>query len=144
NVIDKVLVGRSLSSLHVLAIAMLALAIAEPAYSYLRNTVFGHLASQVNAELSGRLYRHLVGLPLNYFKQRQTGQIIARVREMAQIRQFLTGSTLMLLLDLIFVTVFLAVMFHYAKTLTWLVIGSLFIYFLLWLIAGPIIRKKVE
>ncbi|HAS6077390.1 TPA: type I secretion system permease/ATPase [Vibrio vulnificus] len=144
NVIDKVLVGRSLSSLHVLALAMLALAIAEPAYSYLRNTVFGHLASQVNAELSGRLYRHLVGLPLTYFKQRQTGQIIARVREMAQIRQFLTGSTLMLLLDLIFVTVFLAVMFHYASTLTWLVIGSLVIYFVLWLIAGPLIRKKVE
>ena len=144
NVIDKVLVGRSLSSLHVLAIAMLALAIAEPAYSYLRNTVFGHLASQVNAELSGRLYRHLVGLPLNYFKQRQTGQIIARVREMAQIRQFLTGSTLMMLLDLIFVTVFLAVMFHYASTLTWLVIGSLVVYFVLWLIAGPLIRKKVE
>ncbi|PQJ84996.1 type I secretion system permease/ATPase [Aliivibrio sifiae] len=144
NVIDKVLVGRSLSSLHVLAIAMLALAIAEPAYSYLRNTVFGHLASQVNAELSGRLYRHLVGLPLTYFKQRQTGQIIARVREMAQIRQFLTGSTLMLLLDLIFVTVFIAVMFHYASPLTWLVIGSLVIYFLFWLIAGPLIRKKVE
>ncbi|MBD1566687.1 type I secretion system permease/ATPase [Vibrio sp. S12_S33] len=144
NVIDKVLVGRSLSSLHVLAMAMLALALAEPAYSYLRNTVFGHLASQVNAELSGRLYRHLVGLPLTYFKQRQTGQIIARVREMAQIRQFLTGSTLMLLLDLIFVTVFIAVMFHYASTLTWLVIGSLVIYFLLWLIAGPLIRKKVE
>ncbi|MDE1231283.1 type I secretion system permease/ATPase [Vibrio aestuarianus] len=144
NVIDKVLVGRSLSSLHVLAMAMLALALAEPAYSYLRNTVFGHLASQVNAELSGRLYRHLVGLPLTYFKQRQTGQIIARVREMAQIRQFLTGSTLMLLLDLIFVTVFIAVMFHYANTLTWLVIGSLVIYFLLWLIAGPLIRKKVE
>lgn len=144
NVIDKVLVGRSISSLHVLAMAMLALALAEPAYSYLRNTVFGHLASQVNAELSGRLYRHLVGLPLTYFKQRQTGQIIARVREMAQIRQFLTGSTLMLLLDLIFVTVFIAVMFHYASTLTWLVIGSLVIYFLLWLIAGPLIRKKVE
>lgn len=144
NVIDKVLVGRSLSSLHVLAMAMLALAIAEPAYSYLRNTVFGHLASQVNAELSGRLYRHLIGLPLTYFKQRQTGQIIARVREMAQIRQFLTGSTLMLLLDLIFVAVFIAVMFYYASTLTWLVIGSLIIYFLLWLIAGPLIRKKVE
>ncbi|WP_442958450.1 type I secretion system permease/ATPase [Photobacterium frigidiphilum] len=144
KVIDKVLVGRNLSSLHVLALAMLAMAIAEPVYSYLRNTVFGHLASQVNAELSSRLYRHLVGLPLTYFKKRQTGQIIARVREMAQIRQFLTGSTLMLLLDLIFVIVFIAVMFHYASTLTWLVLGSLVIYFVLWLIVGQVIRRKVE
>ncbi|WP_114786216.1 type I secretion system permease/ATPase [Vibrio tetraodonis] len=144
NVIDKVLVGRSLNSLHILGIAMLAMAISEPIYSYLRNTIFGHLASQVNAELSGRLYRHLVGLPLNYFKQRQTGQIIARVREMTQIRQFLTGSTLMLLLDLIFVIVFIAVMFNYATMLTFIVIGSLAIYFLLWVLVGPWIRKKVE
>ncbi|MDR0219278.1 MAG: type I secretion system permease/ATPase [Enterobacteriaceae bacterium] len=144
NIIDKVLVGRSLSSLYVLGLAMLALAIAEPLYGFLRNTVFGHTASQINAELSGRLYRHLVGLPLAYFKQRQTGQIIARVREMAQIRQFLTGSTLMLLLDLIFIVLFLGVMFHYSSLLTGIVIGSLVLYFLLWITAGPIIRHKVE
>ncbi|NRA72608.1 MAG: type I secretion system permease/ATPase [Gammaproteobacteria bacterium] len=143
NLIDKVLVGRSISSLHVLGLAMLAMALAEPLYSYLRHKVFGHLASQVNAELSGKLYRHLIGLPISYFKQRQTGQIIARIREMAQIRQFLTGSTLMLLLDFIFVTVFLTVMFYYAPILTWIVIGSLVVYFLLWCIAGPIIRRKV-
>ncbi|MBD1226108.1 type I secretion system permease/ATPase [Xenorhabdus griffiniae] len=144
NVIDKVLVGRSISSLHVLGMAMLALALAEPLYGFLRNTVFGHTASQINAELSGKLYRHLVGLPLPYFKQRQTGQIIARVREMAQIRQFLTGSTLMLLLDLIFIILFLGVMFHYSSLLTWLVISSLVLYFLLWIAVGPIIRRKVE
>ncbi|MDB6370399.1 type I secretion system permease/ATPase [Photorhabdus bodei] len=144
NIIDKVLVGRSLSSLHVLGMAMLAIALAEPLYSFMRNTVFGHMASQINSELSGRLYRHLAGLPLQYFKQRQTGQIIARVREMSQIRQFLTGSTLMLLLDLIFVIMFIGIMFYYAWILTWIVIGSLFVYFVFWVIAGPVIRRKVE
>lgn len=144
NIIDKVLVGRSLSSLHVLGMAMLAIALAEPLYSFMRNTVFGHMASQINSELSGRLYRHLAGLPLQYFKQRQTGQIIARVREMSQIRQFLTGSTLMLLLDLIFVIMFIGIMFYYAWILTWIVIGSLFVYFVFWVVAGPVIRRKVE
>ncbi len=115
NIIDKVLVGRSLGSLHVLALAMVALACAEPLYGFLRGQVFGHLANQVNAELSGKLYRHLVGLPIGYFKARQTGQIIARVKEMAQIRQFLTGSTLMLVLDLLFILLFVGVMFHYAR-----------------------------
>ncbi len=143
SLIDKVLVGRGVSSLHVIALAMLGLALAEPMYTYLRGNAFGHLASKVNSELSSRLYRHLTCLPLSYFQQRQTGQIIARVREMAQIRQFLTGSALMLVLDLIFVGVFLAVMFNYAPLLTWLVIGSLVIYFVLWLIAGPIIRARV-
>lgn len=143
SIIDKVLVSRGLSSLHILALAMLALAVADPFYSYLRSKAFGHLASKVNSELSSRLYRHLTSLSLGYFQQRQTGQIIARVREMAQIRQFLTGSALMLVLDLIFVTVFIAVMFNYAAILTWLVIGSLLIYFVLWLIVGPVIRAMV-
>ena len=34
---------------------------------------------------------------------------------MAQIRQFLTGSTLMLVLDLLFILLFVGVMFHYAR-----------------------------
>ncbi len=136
--------GRSLGSLHVLALAMVALACAEPLYGFLRGQVFGHLANQVNAELSGKLYRHLVGLPIGYFKARQTGQIIARVKEMAQIRQFLTGSTLMLVLDLLFILLFVGVMFHYAPRLTACVLGSLLIYFLLWLLIGPLVRRKVE
>lgn len=143
NVIDRVLVSRGMSSLKVLAIAILALAIVEPLFSYLRGKIFTNLASQVNSELSARLYRHLLTLPLNYFMHRQTGQIVARVREMNQIRQFLTGSALMLVLDTIFILMFLVVMFNYAGILAWIVLGSLVLYAIFWLIIGPILRNRV-
>jgi ATP-binding cassette subfamily B protein RtxE len=143
NIIDRVLVGRSLSSLQVLALAMLVLALFEPAYGFLRSWLFGNFASKVNAELSGRLYQHLTALPMGYFQKRQSGDIIARVSEMAQIRQFLTGSALTLVLDLVFVGLFVAVMFTYAPKLTWLVLGSLVIYFLFWLVVGPLLRARV-
>ena len=143
NVIDRVLVSRSISSLNVLAIAILALALAEPLFSYLRGKIFTNLASKINSELSGKLYRHLLTLPLSYFSKRQTGQIVARVREMNQIRQFLTGSALMLVLDIIFILMFLVVMFNYAKILTWIVLGSLVLYVVFWLSIGPILRQRV-
>ncbi|WP_051035747.1 type I secretion system permease/ATPase [Photobacterium marinum] len=143
NVIDRVLVSRGISSLHVLGIAMLVLAVFEPVYGHLRSWLFAHLASKVNAELSTRLYQHLVALPLGYFQQRQTGEIIARVREMGQIRQFLTGSALTLLLDMTFVGLFVAVMFSYSDRLTWLVLASLLVYFLFWLAIGPVLRARV-
>lgn len=143
NVIDRVLVSRSLSSLQVLGIAMLALALFEPLYGFMRSWLFTNLASKVNAELSSRLYQHLVTLPLGYFQQRQTGQIIARVHEMGQVRQFLTGSALTMVLDLAFVGLFLGVMFSYAPTLTGIVLGSLAIYFFFWLAIGPILRARV-
>jgi ATP-binding cassette subfamily B protein RtxE len=143
NIIDMVLVHRGLSSLQVLSLAMLGLALAEPLYSYLRGKAFAHFSSRVNSELSSRLYRHLITLPLDYFGQRQTGQIVARIREMTHIRQFLTGSALMLVLDSVFIVMFLGVMFYYAKPLAWVVIASLVLYATFWLMVGPILRFRV-
>ncbi|CCN45282.1 conserved membrane hypothetical protein [Vibrio nigripulchritudo MADA3029] len=144
NVIDRVLVSRSLTSLHVLGLALFALAVFEPIYSYMRSWLYANLASRINSELSARLYSHLVALPMSYFNHRQTGQITARVREMDQIRQFLSGSALTMLLDLLFVGVFIAVLFAYAPLLTWVVLGSLVLYFLFWLTIGPSLRSKVK
>ncbi|EKT58417.1 type I secretion system permease/ATPase [Providencia sneebia] len=144
NIIDKVLVGRSLNSLHVLAIAIIGIALAEPIYSFIRNKIFSYTSMQISAELSGKLYRHLMALPLNYFKIRPTGKIIARIREMTHIRQFLTGSTLMLFIDLLFVILFIAFLFSYSALMTWILLGSLVIFFILWMILGPIIRQQTE
>jgi len=144
NVIDKVLVSRSLSSLQVLALAMMALALFEPIFSYLRGWLFSNLAGKLTAELNSRLYRHLLALPMSFFNQRQTGQITARVKEMDKIRKFLSGSALSMLLDLLFIFVFIAVLFAYAPKLTWLVLGSLLLYFLFWLCVGPTLRARVN
>ncbi|WP_145524725.1 type I secretion system permease/ATPase [Yersinia vastinensis] len=144
TMIDKVLVGRGVGSLMVLGIAMIALAIVEPCYTFLRSWLFSHLSSRVGAELNSGLYHHLLGLPLDYFAAQQTGKTIAKVREMEQIRSFLTGSALTMLLDLIFVGTFIAVMFCYSKSLTWIVIFSLVCYLLFWLSVSGLLRKRVE
>lgn len=144
NVIDKVLINRSLSSLQVLAIGMLALAIYEPVFLYLRSWLFANLSGKLSAESNSRLYRHLLALPLSFFNQYQTGQITARMREMDKVHNFLSGSALSMVLDLIFICVFIAVLFSYAPMLTWVVIASLLLYFLFWLSIGPILRHSVN
>ena len=144
NVIDKVLVSRSLSSLQVLAFALMALALFEPIFSYLRAWLFSNLACKLNAELNSRLYRHLLALPMSFYNQRQTGQITARIREMDKVRQFLSGSALTMVLDFLFIFIFIAVLFAYAAKLTWLVLGSLVVYFLFWVAVGPTLRSRVN
>ncbi|MGE4799776.1 type I secretion system permease/ATPase [Yersinia hibernica] len=144
SVIDKVLVSRGMGSLLVLGIAMIALAIVEPCYTFLRSWLFSHLSSRVGAELNSGLYRHLMGLPLGYFAGQQTGQTIAKVREMEQIRSFLTGSALTMLLDLLFVSTFIAVMFRYSSQLTGIVLCSLLGYLLFWRAVGGGLQRRVE
>ncbi len=57
-----------------------------------------------------QLFHHLLALPIGYFQARRVGDSVARVRELENIRSFLTGSALTLVIDLIFTFVFLAVM----------------------------------
>ncbi|MCT7375557.1 type I secretion system permease/ATPase [Chelativorans salis] len=143
-VIDRVLVSRGLQSLEVLAIGMLGIALFNPLMEYLRGLVYAHLASCVNAEFSTKLFRHLVHLPLGFFTKRQVGEIIARVRELDHIRRFLIGSALILLLDLVFVGVFVAFMYSYAVDLASIVLGSFVVYLVFWIIVAPFLRRCMK
>jgi len=146
-VIDKVLVHRSLSTLDVLIVAFLAIAIFETALGALRTYVFSHTANRIDVELGARLFRHLLALPIAYFQARRVGDSVARVRELENIRNFLTGSALTLAIDLFFTFVFLATMFIYSGLLTWIIIGSLPLYVAVSAITTPIFsapaRRKI-
>ncbi|CAO3424110.1 type I secretion system permease/ATPase [Azospirillum doebereinerae] len=142
-VTDKVLVHRGLSTLDVLMIGLVAIAVFEAVLGGLRTHVFAHTTNRIDVELGARLYRHLLALPIGYFQARPAGGSIARVRELESIRQFLTGSALTLVLDLFFTVVFLAVMALYSTTMTVLVIASLPAYVLVSVLVTPVFRARL-
>lgn len=117
-IIDKVIVHASLSTLHVMAIALLCVAIFETGLGILRLFTFTHTTRRLDLSLSAQLFRHLLQLPLSYFESRRVGDTIARVQELENIRQFLTGTALTVVLDGIFVVVYLALMAFYSVKLT--------------------------
>ncbi len=143
-VIDKVLVHNGLTTLHVLAVGMLALTVFETVLGGLRAYVLYHTSSRIDVELGARLFRHLLALPLAYFEARRVGDTVARVRELESIRQFLTSSTVTLVVDVLFTGVFLAVMFFYSPLLTLIVLGVLPVYVALSLGATPIFRARLN
>lgn len=143
-VIDKVLVHRSMSTLDVLIVAFLAIAVFETVLGALRSYIFAHTTNRIDVELGARLFRHLLALPIAYFQARRVGDSVARVRELENIRNFLTGSALTLVIDLFFTFVFLAVMFIYSSLLTWIVIASFPFYIAVSAIATPIFRYRLD
>lgn len=143
-VIDKVLVHQGLSTLDVLAIGLLAVSLFEVLLSGLRTYLFSHTASRVDVELGAKLYHHLQGLPVAFFLSRPVGTIVARVRELENIRNFITGTTLTLVIDLVFTVVFLAVMFHYSPTLFWVVAATIPFYVGLSIVVTPILRRRLN
>src|SRR2546421_4782211 len=143
-VVDKVLVHRSLSTLEVLAIGLVAIALFETILGVLRTYLFSHTTNRIDVELGARLFRHLLALPIGYFQARRVGDSVARVRELENIRNFLTSSGLTLVIDLFFTVVFIAVMFYYAPFLTWIVIGSFPLYIGISVGATPAFRRRLD
>jgi len=143
-IIDKVLVHRGLTSLDVLVFALIVVSVFEVLLGGLRTYVFSHTTNRIDVELGTRLFKHLMGLPIAYFGARRVGQTVARVRELENIRNFITGSGLTLVVDLAFTFVFFAVMFKIADILTWIVLASIPFYIALSVIVTPILRRRVE
>ena len=128
----------------VLAIGMVTIAIFEAVLGTLRTYLFAHTTNRIDAELGGRLFRHLLTLPLAYFQARRTGDSVARVRELENIRNFLTSSALTLVIDLFFTFVFLGVMFLYSPLLTMIVLGSVPVYIAISAGVTPAFRVRLD
>lgn len=143
-VIDKVLVHQSLTTLDVLAFGLAVVLIWETALSGLRNWLFAHSTNRVDAELSSRLFRHLLQLPLSYFEARRVGDSVARVRELDGIREFLTSNAVTVVIDLFFTIVFFAVMYLYSPLLTLVVALSIPIYAAISVVITPHLRSLLD
>ncbi len=143
-VMDKVLVHCGLTTLDVLAIGLLVISIFEVAMTALRTYVFSHTTNRIDVELGSKLFRHLLALPLAYFQARRVGDSVARVRELENIRNFLTGQALTSVLDLFFSVVFLAVMAFYSGWLTLIVLVSLPCYIAVSSSITPLLKARLE
>jgi ATP-binding cassette, subfamily B, bacterial HlyB/CyaB len=144
TVIDKVLVHRGLSTLEVMVAGLALIAVFEAVLSGLRTYLFSHTSNRIDVELGGRVFRHLMRLPLAYFESRRVGDSVARVRELETIRQFITSSSVTLVLDLAFCAVFIGVMFVYSATLAFVVCAALPLYALLSVATTPAFRRRLD
>ncbi len=143
-VIDKVLVHRGLTTLDVLAVGLLGVVCFEAVLGALRSYIFTHTTCRVDVELSSKLYRHLLTLPLSYFENRRIGETVARVRELETIREFLTSSASTLLIDLLFTVLFLIVMWFYSPFLLLIVVVSILLYIVISIVVTPPLRARIE
>lgn len=143
-VIDKVFVHSNLSTLDVLIVALLVVSVFDVVLNGVRTYLLSHTSNRVDVELGVRLFKHLLSLPLSYFESRRTGDTVARVRELDTVRNFLTGSTLTLLIDLVFVFLFLGVMYLFSPLLAAIVMGALPLFFLVSFLVTPFMRAKLE
>ena len=143
-IMDKVLVQQNMKTLNVISIGLAIVYLFEVLMTGLRSYVFAHTSSRIDVELGGQLFSHLLKLPLNYFEARRSGDSVARIHELENIRNFLTSNTIILVLDILFSIIFISIMLYYSVKLTMVVLATLPLYFLVGILFTEPLRNKLD
>ena len=122
-VIDKVLVHQAYSTLQVLGIGIVIALLFDGMLGFLRSYMLLQATSRIDIRVAKRTFSHLLALPIQFFEQATAGVLTKHMQQTASIREFLTGSLFLTVLDATALFVFVPVLFFYSVELTFVVLG---------------------
>ena len=141
-IIDKVIAQRSLDTLQVLGIALMAVTIFEGLLGSLRTFMFADTTNRIDMRLGAEVIDHLLRLPVGYFDRRPVGELGTRIAELEKIRNFLTGEALTTVIDAAFSVIYIAVMALYSWILTLIALIVVPIQVAITLVGAPLFRRQ--
>ncbi len=143
-IIDKVIAQNSIDTLQVLGIFLLIVAVFEAILSSLRTYLFVDTTNRIDMTLGSEIIDHLFRLPLRYYDRRPVGELASRINELENIRQFLTGTALTVVLDSVFSVVYIVVMFIYSWLLTLVALATIPLFVVLTFLVAPLVRRQLR
>lgn len=144
TIIDRVLMQNSATALNVFGVLLIGVAIGEALLTSLRTYLFVDTTNRIDLALGSQIIDRLLRLPLRYFEKRSVGELSTRVNELENIRQFLTGTALTVVLDSVFSVIYIVVMLIYSWLLTLVALATLPIIILITTAVSPIARKQLR
>lgn len=143
-IIDRILPFQREASLIVVVAIFAGVSVFQMVFRILSSLLGVLTANIVTKDFGSRIFDHLFKLPFSHFRQWNVGETIARVSETDTIRNFLVGTSTGVILDLLFVFIYLFVMFSLSVPLTWIVLAALPLQALIFIAFGPFLRKRLR
>ena len=110
-IIDQVLPFRIQSMVPLLGIGMLIFCFSQLITGLLRSSLLLYLQGRVDSSMMLGFVEHMLTLPLHYFQQRSSGDLLARLGSNITLRDTLSTQLIASVLDGVFVLCYLALLF---------------------------------
>lgn len=141
-VIDKVLVNQAFTTLHSLGIGMAVALAVNAGLDFFRDYLLLHATNKIDLRVTGRTFRHLLNLPLDFFEHMAAGVLTQHMQQTSKIRNFLTGNVFLTMLEATSLFVFVPFLFFYSLSLTSIVLVFTFLITgVIGLLIGPFKRR---
>ena len=144
-VIDKVLVHQAMTTLTVVGIGIVVAILFDGIFEFLRGFLLLFVGNRVDIRVAVRTFNYLLSLPGAFFQRMTAGVLVKHLQQSESIREFLTGSLMMTLLEASVLFVFIPVMLFYSWQLTLIVLSfSALMGAVIGFLIGPFRRRLLQ
>jgi ATP-binding cassette subfamily B protein len=112
--VDRVIPARRITPLMWVGLAILAVVCSQALLRYVRAATLTHLQAVLDKALMTRFVSHLLDLPLRFFQQRSAGDLLMRLAGNSNVRELITGQSLAVVFDGLFVTGYLLLLLFWS------------------------------
>ena len=142
-VYDKVIGAKSADTLPYLVAGVGILLVADLILRYLRASLLGFVAGRLDYLIGVETFKQLLFLPPLFTERSTVAAQLSRLKQFDSVRNFFTGSSAAIALELPFVFLFIAVIAVLAGSIALIPLGMVAVYVLFGLIWLPSLNSKI-
>lgn len=101
SIVDIGINNKNLNFIYVILCAQLFLSLGASLLNYIRRWVMLYVCMKVDVTLLSDFFIKLMDLPMNFFENKQIGDIMQRIGDHKRVQNFLTGTPLSLLFSIL-------------------------------------------
>lgn len=142
-VIDVGIQTQDIDFINIVLVANIAIIVSVLLSNMVRDWILLHITSRVNIALISDYLIKLMRLPITFFENKMTGDILQRAQDNERIRSFIMNNSLGMIFSSLTFVVFGIIMFIYNPIICYIfLIGSMI--YVGWVMAFLNIRKKLD
>lgn len=142
-VIDVGIQTHDLDFINIVLLANVAIIISVLLSNLVRDWILLHVTSRVNIALISDYLIKLMRLPITFFENKMTGDILQRAQDHERIRSFIMNNSLNMIFSTLTFVVFAVIMFFYNPIIFYIFLTGSILY-IIWVMAFLNIRKKLD
>lgn len=128
----------------IIFITLLSIFIFKNINLVIRNIMVTKWLTILDNDTTTNTYKQILLLPYLYYKNRTTGEVISRFKDLNTTRTYIANLITTVLTDIFCIVIFLSIMFKYNTILTLISLGTYIILFILTILLTPRKKKHIK
>lgn len=140
---EYVISYHNLNNLVFLTFLFLGIVLGKEFSNYYRNRLVNVFNLKLDKTLFSNIYHHILSLPYLYYKNRMTGEIVARINDLESIRSVISKIIITVLLDSILMIASFFTLFWLSNKLTLVLVIIVLLFIILISIFQKVLEDKI-